>query len=63
MRQTITPEYADEHKAVVSARWAGILPFWLSTSRLRLNFDAAELGRKIATNNFGIREMSVQYLG
>jgi hypothetical protein len=38
----------------------GLRPFWLSTSRLRSNFVAAEPpGRKIATNNFGIREMSV----
>jgi hypothetical protein len=62
MRQPKTAEVPlDEHQAA-SFGPAGprILPFWPSTSRLRSNFVAAEPpGRKIATNNFGIREMSV----
>jgi hypothetical protein len=64
MPQPTTAEVRlDEHK-VASFGPAGpsILPFWLSTSRLRSNFVAAEpQGRKIATNNFGVREMSVKF--
>jgi hypothetical protein len=63
MRPPTTAEVRlDEHKAAsFGPAGPSIFPFWLSTSRLRSNFVAAEpQGRKIATNNFGIREMSVQ---
>ena len=63
MRQPTTAEVRlDEHKAASFGPAApSILPFWLPTSRLRSNFVAAEPpGTKIATNNFGIREMSAQ---
>ena len=51
----------DQHKtASFGPAGPSTLPFWPSTSRLRLNFVAAEPPeRRIATNNFGIREMSV----
>jgi len=62
MRQPTAAEVRlDQHKAgSFGAAVPSILPFWPSTSRPRLNFVAAEPpGRRIATNNFGIREMSV----
>ena len=62
MPQPTTAEVRlDQHKAAsFGAAVPSILPFRPSTSRPRLNFVAAEPPeRRIATNNFGIREMSV----
>ena len=64
MRQPTTAEVRlDEHKAASFGPAApSILPFWLSTSSAAIEFRCrgTPQGRKIATNNFGIREMSVQ---
>src|SRR6266436_1926127 len=64
MPQPTTAEVRlDEHKAAsFGPAGPSILPFWLSTSRLRSNFvcRGPPQGRKIATNNFGIREMSAR---
>jgi hypothetical protein len=61
MRQPTTAEVRlDEHKAAsFGPAGPSILPFWLSTSRLRSNFVAADTPRKIATH-FGIWEMSAK---
>ena len=62
MRQPTTAEVRlDEHKAAsFGPAGPSILPFWLQRVGCdRISLPRNPLGRKIATNNFGIREMSV----
>jgi hypothetical protein len=62
MQQAATAEVRlDKHKAAsFGPAGPSILPFWLSTKPAAIEFRCCGTpqGRKIATNNFGIREMS-----
>jgi hypothetical protein len=63
MRQPTTAEVRlNEHKQRVSAQRGQHLAVWLSTKLAVIEFRCrgTPWGRKIATNNFGIREMSAE---